>query len=221
MVSRIVQEVLVPQLTPLVFLLMHYYHVLCFLTKTALFTPIPSRGATLQACLTSTQSFLQLLLSVPWENYWQFTYPTWLQNSYTLNLLDRLSHLESPDWDAMHARSIVDLSAVLRGLLARFEEMQAYLRRKTQPDAGPGLLDKVIPTYRRHLEEFQRKRALLMPTDVGPPLPAIGMPFQSDVDNMADVMFTDLDEAFWQEMTVDWNLGQGLEAPVGSYILPQ
>ncbi|KAI9745103.1 MAG: hypothetical protein M1818_001381 [Claussenomyces sp. TS43310] len=175
--------------------------VLIYLTETALFVPLPSRQAILHACLTSTQSFFSLYLSIPLDNYHKITYVSGLQLTYALTVLDKLSHTESDDWDSTHVQGVVNISLVLDGIIARFEAIEGYGRR------APGdtdLLTKFLPMFRYHRQEVERKRAALMTslTDYAQmefsPVP------HSDIGGMSGVIFSDLDDAFWQEIIVDF-----------------
>jgi len=181
---------------------MHYHSILTYLTETALLIPFPSRQATLHACLASTQSFLSVLFSIPTKQYFKFTYVTWAQMMHTLGVLSKLFHFDSPDWDFTHVQGVVDLSLVLGGLIGKFEVLQA---------AGvnqDGLFARIIPRFRQFKEAFEEKRAVLVSAQmalsqamVEPLPPAIS---QMDMgDGFGGVMFTPLDETFWQEIMAD------------------
>jgi hypothetical protein len=126
-----------------------------------------------------------------------------------------------------------DLSAVLEGMLGRFEEvtlMRRHLSRapdKTSSGGGndDGLLGKLVPQLRQHKEAFERRRdeirrrtALPLQTmnmqSVAQQQPQIMEPMISEtvldtyVHNnpfdMSQVDFSQLDDVFWQDFMGDY-----------------
>lgn len=173
---------------------MHYHSLLAYLTETALSIPLPSRHATLRACLTSTQAFLSFLFCIPLVDYYKFTYVSWAQLFHILVVLFKLSSFDGPDWDLTHVRGVVDLSQILDNVISRFQEIQT----STNAD---GLLVTIIPRLMQYKEAFEKKRATLMG---GPAIMS-----QSELEtplhmNLDDLMFGELDEGFWQEIMADW-----------------
>ncbi|MCJ1382984.1 hypothetical protein MMC17_006097 [Xylographa soralifera] len=186
------------------FLLMHYHSALIYLTETALSIPFPSRQATLQACLASVHGFLYSLFSVPTFEYSKFTYISWLQLYRAILVLSKLSSFESDGWDPSHVRGVVDLSLILDGIIGRFEELQAVLETRGQPVNDDALIPRVIPKLRQYKEGFERKSVALMGNDPMASQKAAEQPAQNDAEDMSDVMFYQLDEAFWEEISGDW-----------------
>ncbi|MCJ1389948.1 hypothetical protein MMC18_002806 [Xylographa bjoerkii] len=186
------------------FLLMHYHSVLIFLTETALSIPLPSRQATLHACLTSVQGFLYSLFSIPTFEYYKFTYISWLQFYRTIIVLSKLSSFESDDWDPSHVRGVVDLSLILDGIIARFEELEAMLETRGELDNKNDMFARVIPRLRQYKDGFERKSVALMEGNPLTSQKAVEQPPQLDAGDASDVMLYQLDEAFWDEIVGDW-----------------
>jgi hypothetical protein len=181
----------------LAFLLMHYHSLLAYLTETALAIPLPSRHATLHACLTSTQSFLSFMFYVPLVDYYKFTYVSWAQMMHILVVLYKLSNFESPDWDLTHVRGVADLSQVLDNLIARFQQLMAWMK-------GDELLSIAVPRLQQYREAFEKKRASLIGS---PATSSSATVLQSEPlphMELDDLMFGQLTEGFWQEITADW-----------------
>lgn len=174
---------------------MHYHSLLAYLTETALSIPLPSRHATLRACLTSTQAFLSFLFCVPIVDYYKFTYVSWAQLFHVLVVLFKLSSFESPDWDLTHVRGVMGLSQILDNVISRFQEIQT----STNAD---GLLVTVIPKLMKYKEAFEKKRETLMSGLAIPSQLELETPLHMSLD---DLMFGRLDEGFWQEIVADWD----------------
>ena len=87
-----------------------------------------------------------------------------------MNTLAKISLLNSNDWDLTHVPSIMDLSLVLEGILARFDEIVVRRRQATGRelvtvtglDAADGLFRTMIPSIRGHKIEFERRRTEIM-----------------------------------------------------------
>ncbi|MCJ1437433.1 hypothetical protein MMC27_006820 [Xylographa pallens] len=176
-------------------------NVLIVLTETALSIPFPSRQATLHACLTSVHGFLYSLFSVPTFEYPKLTYISWLQLYRTIIVLSKLSSFESDDWDPTHVRGVVDLSLILDGIIARFEELQETRGQLANDDA---LIRRVIPRLRQYKESFEQKSVALMGQNSIASPRAAERPAQLDAEGEPDMMLYQLDEAFWEEIIGDW-----------------
>lgn len=146
---------------------MHYHCILVYLTETALYSPtLPSRVATLHACLTSIISFFSALFSVPTLDYYKCIYPIWIQMMYSLGVLSKLSLFESNDWDLSHVGRMFDLSIVLEGMIGRLGEVMIMRRQMagaqnvefSSEENDDGLVGKVIPQFRKHQETFEKRR---------------------------------------------------------------
>jgi hypothetical protein len=183
----------------LAFILMHYHCVLAYLTETALTFPLSTRQATLHACLTSTHAFCSFLFSIPLVDWYKITYVSWSQMRHVLIVLYKLSNFESPDWDLSHVRRILDLSVVLENIVSQLEKVQIMASRSGDGQ-GDGLLFRFIPALRQYKEAFEQKRAIVLGENRTPsagPTPPIPL---------ENLMFGQLDDAFWQEIVNDWNL---------------
>ena len=183
---------------------MHYHSVLIVLTETALSIPVPSRQATLYACLTSAHGFLYSLFSVPSFEYSKFTYISWLQLYRTIIVLSKLSSFESDDWDPRHVRGVLDLSHILDGIIVRFEEVKATLETRGQQVNDDSVITRIIPRFRQYKECFERKSVALMSENPMTSRTAAERPAQTDAEDLSDLMLYQLDEAFWEEIIGDW-----------------
>lgn len=225
---------------------MHYHSVLASLTETALFSPLPSRSATLHTCLISTHAFLSSLFSVPTLEYYRFSYVSWMQLLHVLGVLSKLSRFESDDWDLSHVRGVLDLGLVLEGLIGKFRELEGVTSNSNGGgggggglggDDGPknGLFERVIPRFELYKREFEEKREALAARwrdsgagdggggggpgrggEGGAALAGMEMGMeegfeqvQFDPEMLADVVFSQPDEAFWTELMGDWGVVQG------------
>lgn len=181
---------------------MHYHSLLTYLTETALSIPLSTRQATLHACLTSTHAFFSFLFSIPLVDYYKLTYVTWSQMRHILVVLYRLSSFESPDWDLSHVRNILDLSTIIQNIISQFEKIQWWSNRNG--DQGEGILSRFIPRLKEYKEAFERKRAIILGETDTPSTETSPLP-------MDDLMFGQLDDAFWQEILADWNWQEAVD----------
>ena len=177
---------------------MHYHGVLSYLTETALTFPLSTRQATLHACLTSTHAFFSFLFSIPLVDWYKITYISWCQVRYILTVLFKLSNFESPDWDLTHVREILDLSLIIENVISQLETVQIWASRNGNGQ-GDGFLFRLLPRLREYKDAFERKRALILGDGSTPSYGPTPIP-------MNDLMFGQLDDAFWQEIVNDWNL---------------
>ncbi|TAQ89435.1 hypothetical protein B7494_g2208 [Chlorociboria aeruginascens] len=180
------------------FLLIQYHSVLTFLTETALFIPLPSRSATLHACLTATQATLSSLFSVPVYEYHKLSYGSWLQIFHTLGTLSNLSSFESDDWDPSHARRVVDLSLVLDNIIIRFGELNAAKGGKENT-----IYTKVVERLTEYKESFGRKRIELLSGITQAPLN--NSDTHIDLTGSGGASINELDDAFFEEIMANWD----------------
>lgn len=180
------------------FILMHYHSVLTYLTENALTFPLSTRQATLHACLTSTHAFCSFLFSIPLVDWYKITYVSWSQMRHILVVLYKLSNFESPDWDPSHVREILDLSLIIDNIVLQLEKVQIWASRSGD-GRGDGFLFRLIPKLREYKEAFERKRAIILGENKTPSAGPTPIPLN-------DLMFGQLDDAFWQEIVNDWNL---------------
>jgi hypothetical protein len=179
---------------------MHYYAMLTYLTETSLFIPIPSRHATLQACLSSVQGWIYTLFSVPLLRYYKFTYTHWVQFLYVISALGKLSNFDSDDWDVSHVRSVIDLSLALDRMIDQFEALHIITTGGGSKSGQNILLSRAMVMLRRYKEDFEKKRNELLArreamtqtvAELTPP------------DYVGELMFNQLDNMFWQEIFLD------------------
>ena len=164
---------------------------------------MPSRQATLHACLNSAHSFLATLFSIPVMDYYKPTYITWMQQIHVFVVLSKLSSFESDDWDLAHVRDMVDLSVVTDRFVARLEE----LGRGRSTVNEKNLLSNAILKLKEYGKRFERRREALMrgktaaEQSLAERAPDVeGGGFLEDA-----VWFSELDDSFWQEILGDWN----------------
>ncbi|MCJ1312744.1 hypothetical protein MMC25_006420 [Agyrium rufum] len=130
---EIFKSSLPPQLQQDSVLLLHYYSASMYLNEIALYDFLPHgvsdttpflRLTTLYNCLLSAKAFWDLNLSVAPANYHFLPFTLWIQSSHAILLTSKLSFFKACDWDAAHARSIVDLSSILTTLIEQGGKIQ-------------------------------------------------------------------------------------------------
>lgn len=168
-------------------------------------------------------------------HYYKVPYVSWVQMNYALTVLSKLSLFESNDWDLSHVSGIMDLSVVMDGMLLRFEQILETRRKVTgrsdggEPNKEDGLFGKLIPRFREHKSNFERRRAEIMQKASQrivvvpqttfaeahePQMQTITAPLvtdmthdplmQFDLFDIPPVNFSQLDDAFWQEFMGDY-----------------
>jgi hypothetical protein len=142
------------------------------------------------------------LFSIPLVDWYKVTYVSWSQMRLILVVLYKLSNFESPDWNPSHVREILDLSIVIENIVSQLEKVQLWASR-TGDGQGDGFLFILIPRLREYKETFERKRAIILGEQK---IPNVTTPIAMD-----DLMFGQLDDAFWQEIVAGWDLLQPVQ----------
>ena len=120
-------------------------------------------------------------------------------------MLSKLSSFESDDWDLAHVRGVVDLSLVLDGIIAKFEHLDTERHKTAKPGREDDMMTKSIPIFKQYRERFERKREALMGGNAAPEqIIDEQLPPQIDGGFGEEVVFGQLDDAFWQEIMEEW-----------------
>ena len=91
----------------------------------------------------------------------------------------------------------MDLSIIIDNVVSQLEQVQVWASRAGDSH-GDGFLFKLIPRLREYKEAFERKRAVILGQQK---TPSVETPIAMD-----DLMFGQLDDAFWQEIVAGWDL---------------